>query len=128
MRLQNKVVVVTGGAQGFGEGIVRRFATEGARLVIADIQFSAAQALAESLQAQGFAAIAMKTDVSQGPDMHGLAAASIKAYGRVDVVVNNAGTSHRNQSLMTVSEAEFDRVFAVNVKSIYWSAATAPFS
>jgi 3-oxoacyl-[acyl-carrier protein] reductase len=122
MRLQDKVVVVTGGAQGFGEGIVRRFATEGARLVIADIQFSAAEALADRLQAQGFSAIAMQTDVSKGPDMHRLAAACIESFGRVDVVVNNAGTSHRNQSLMTVSEAEFDRVFAVNVKSVYWSA------
>ncbi|NBQ80550.1 MAG: glucose 1-dehydrogenase [Betaproteobacteria bacterium] len=104
MRLEHKVVVVTGGAQGFGEGIVRRFAAEGAKLVIADLQYSASQALAQALQ------------------MRSLADASVKAFGRVDVVINNAGTSHRNQSLMTVSEAEFDRVFSVNVKSIYWSA------
>lgn len=122
MRLQDKVVVVTGGAQGFGEGIVRRFATEGAKLVIADIQFSAAQALAEELQSQGYPTIAMQTDVTRGPDMRSLADATVKSFGRVDVVINNAGTSHRNQSLLTVSEAEFDRVFAVNVKSIYWSA------
>jgi 3-oxoacyl-[acyl-carrier protein] reductase len=122
MRLQDKVVVVTGGAQGFGEGIVRRFAAEGAKLVIADLQFSAAQALAQGLQADGLSAIAIQTDVSKGQDMRSLAEASLKSFGRVDVVVNNAGTSHRNQSLMTVSEAEFDRVFAVNVKSIYWSA------
>lgn len=122
MRLQNKVVVVTGGAQGFGEGIARRFAREGAKLVIADIQFGAAQALAEELENLGCPAIATQTDVSQGPDMHGLAESSIRAFGRVDVVINNAGTSHRNQSMLTVSEAEFERVFAVNVKSIYWSA------
>lgn len=122
MRLQDKVVVVTGGAQGFGEGIVRRFATEGAKLVIADIQFSAAQALAEELQSHGYPTIAMQTDVTRGPDMRSLADATVKSFGRVDVVINNAGTSHRNQSLLTVSEAEFDRVFAVNVKSIYWSA------
>ncbi|NCV39691.1 MAG: SDR family NAD(P)-dependent oxidoreductase, partial [Betaproteobacteria bacterium] len=110
MRLEHKVVVVTGGAQGFGEGIVRRFAAEGAKLVIADLQYSASQALAQALQADGVSAIAMQTDVSKGPDMRSLADASVKAFGRVDVVINNAGTSHRNQSLMTVSEAEFDRV------------------
>ncbi|NCV27174.1 MAG: glucose 1-dehydrogenase, partial [Betaproteobacteria bacterium] len=76
----------------------------------------------QALQADGVSAIAMQTDVSKGPDMRSLADASVKAFGRVDVVINNAGTSHRNQSLMTVSEAEFDRVFSVNVKSIYWSA------
>ena len=122
MRLENKVVVVTGGAQGFGERIVRRFATEGARIVIVDIQEQAAQDLAQSLQSRGISAIAVKADVSKGPDMHHLAATTLKSFGRVDVVVNNAGTSHRNQSLMTVDEDEFDRVFAVNVKSIYWAA------
>ncbi|MFZ9492033.1 MAG: SDR family NAD(P)-dependent oxidoreductase, partial [Burkholderiaceae bacterium] len=120
MRLENKVVVVTGGAQGFGEGIVRRFATEGARIVIGDIQEQAAQDLAQSLQSRGISAIAVKADVSKGPDMHHLAATTLKSFGRVDVVVNNAGTSHRKQTLITLDEDDFLSVFGVNVKSNYW--------
>jgi len=118
MRLKDKVVVVTGGAQGFGLGIVERFAQEGARLMIVDIQGDAAiAAAAKCADAHG-----MRADVSKAAGWTDIVKATLDAFGRLDVVVNNAGVSHRNQSMLEVDEAEFDRVYAVNVKSIYLSA------
>ncbi len=118
MRLANKVAIVTGGAQGFGRGIVERFIEEGARVMIADLQAEAAQALAARLPN----CRAQRCDVSVGADWAALVAATLAAFGRLDIVVNNAGTTHRNQPMLNVSEAEFDRVYAVNVKSIFHAA------
>lgn len=122
MRLRERTVVVTGGGSGFGEGIVRRFAEEGAKLVVADIDLAAAKRVADAVEAAGGAAVATKVDVSKDADVAAMLAATLEAFGGVHVVVNNAGTTHRNRPMLEVSEAEFDRVYAVNVKSLYLTA------
>ena len=119
MRLTDKVAVVTGGGSGFGEGIARRFAEEGARVVVADIALAAAERVAQAI---GGDALAVHADVSQDASMAALLANALEAFGAVHVVVNNAGTTHRNRPMLEVTEAEFDRVYAVNVKSIFLSA------
>ena len=122
MRLQGKVAVVTGAGGGFGEGIARRFAAEGARVVVADINPDAARKVAASI---GGDALGFAGDVSQGADMKAMVGAAVDRFGGLDILVNNAGTTHRNQPLLDVDEATFDRVYAVNVKSIYWSVQAA---
>jgi 3-oxoacyl-[acyl-carrier protein] reductase len=122
MRLQGKSAVVTGAGGGFGEGIARRFAAEGARVVVADLDAAAAQRVAREI---GEGALAIAGDVSRGDDVAAMVAAACDGFGGLDIVVNNAGTTHRNQPMLDVAEAMFDRVFAVNVKSIYWMARAA---
>ena len=119
MRLKGKAALVTGAGQGFGYGIAEAFAREGARVACLDLKGEVAEAAAKRL---GPAAIALKADVSNRADVERAAHAAIDAFGRVDIVVNNAGTTHRNKPLMEVEEAEFDRIFAVNVKSILLTA------
>lgn len=125
MRLKDKIAIVTGAAQGFGAGIAERYAQEGARMVLADIDAERGERTAAALQAQGAQCRFVRADVGNGDDMKALVAAAVEAFGGLDIMVNNAGVSHRNQSMLTVSESEFDRVFRVNVKSIYWSAIHA---
>lgn len=115
-RLQGKVALVTGAAAGFGEAISRLFVAEGAKVLLADLDGAKAQALAQAL---GAAAHAVTCDVSREADVQAAVAACVDAFGAPDIVVNNAGTTHRNQSMLEVDEATFDRVFAVNVKSIF---------
>ena len=122
MRLQGKVALVTGAGSGFGEGIATRFAAEGARVIINDVSVKAGERVAAAINATGGQAQFVAADVSRGDDVATLLKASVSAFGGLDIVVNNAGVSHRNQSMLGVSEAEFDRVFAVNVKSLYWTA------
>jgi 3-oxoacyl-[acyl-carrier protein] reductase len=122
MRLQGKVALVTGAGSGFGEGIATRFAAEGAKVVVNDVNVAHGERVVAALRKAGGEAVFAAGDVSRGPDVAGLLKAALDAFGDVSIVVNNAGVSHRNQSMLTVSEAEFDRVFSVNVKSIYWSA------
>lgn len=116
MRLKGKSAIVTGAAQGFGLGIAETFAREGARVAVMDLQLDRAKEAAASI---GHGAIALGGDVSKSADVEAAAKSAIDAFGRVDIIVNNAGTSHRNQPMLDVDEATFDRVFAVNVKSIY---------
>ena len=118
-QLQGKVAIVTGAAGGFGEGIARLFVAEGARVLIADLDESKAQAVAASL---GPTARACRCDVSNAADVQAVVQACVQAFGAPDIVVNNAGTTHRNQPMLEVDEATFDRVFDVNVKSIYHMA------
>jgi 3-oxoacyl-[acyl-carrier protein] reductase len=115
-QLEGKIAIVTGAAGGFGEGIARLFVAEGARVLIADLDGEKAQAVAASLGAN---AKAVRCDVSERADIDAAVRACIEAFGEPDIVVNNAGTTHRNQPMLDVDEATFDRVFAVNVKSIY---------
>lgn len=117
MRLKDKVAVVTGAASGFGRGIAELFAAEGARVVIADISSEAAAALAAEISPDR--AIATATDVTKRADVDAMIAAAVDRFGGVDILINNAGVTHKNQSLLTVSEDDFDRIYAVNVKSIY---------
>ncbi|MBV9778048.1 MAG: SDR family NAD(P)-dependent oxidoreductase, partial [Acetobacteraceae bacterium] len=120
MRLQGKIAIVTGAASGFGEGIARRFAAEGARVVAADLNLEGARRLADEI-----GGLAVGGDVSKGADVAAIVQAAQREFGGLDVVVNNAGTTHRNQPMLEVDEATFDRVYAVNVKSIYWMAQAA---
>jgi 3-oxoacyl-[acyl-carrier protein] reductase len=114
--LQGRVALITGAAAGFGEAIARRFVAEGAKVLVADLDGTRAQAVASSL---GDSARAVYCDVSSRADVDAAVAVCVGAFGGVDVLVNNAGTTHRNQSMLEVDEATFDRVFAVNVKSIF---------
>lgn len=114
--LQGRVALITGAAAGFGEAIARRFVAEGAKVLVADLDGSRAQDVASSL---GESARAVRCDVSRRADVDAAVAACVDAFGGVDILVNNAGTTHRNQSMLEVDEATFDRVFAVNVKSIF---------
>jgi 3-oxoacyl-[acyl-carrier protein] reductase len=119
MRLKGKAALVTGAGQGFGYGIAEAFVREGARVACLDVKGDVAEAAARRL---GGSAIALKADVSNRADVERAAQAAIEALGRIDIVVNNAGTTHRNKPIMEVEEAEFDRIFAVNVKSILLTA------
>ncbi len=120
MRLQGKVALVTGAGGGFGEGIARLFAAEGAKLVCADMRAEAAASVASSI-----GAVAITGDVGRGPDVQAMVDAAVSNFGGLDIVVNNAGTTHRNRPMLEVEADEFDRVYAVNVKSIYWMAQAA---
>jgi 3-oxoacyl-[acyl-carrier protein] reductase len=122
MRLKHKVAIVTGGGLGFGAGIARLFAAEGAQVLVADIDGARAGRVAGEI---GAAARPATADVASGADFARIVQETLDAFGRLDVVVNNAGTTHRNQPLLEVDEATYDRVFAVNVKSIYWSVQHA---
>ncbi len=117
MRLQDKTAIVTGGASGFGQGIAQRFAAEGARVLVADVNGSGAADVAGTL---GGLSAAM--DVAQDGDWQAVTAQAMAAWGRIDILVNNAGVTHMPQPMEEVSEAEFDRVLSVNAKSVYLSA------
>jgi 3-oxoacyl-[acyl-carrier protein] reductase len=121
-RLEGKVALITGAGSGFGLGIAETFAREGAKVVIVDIKEDAAQAAAKNI---GQAAIGFAADVSKAADVNAAVQKTIDTFGKLDIVVNNAGISHRNRPMLEVDEAEFDRVFAVNVKSIYLFAHAA---
>ena len=119
MRLRGKTAIVTGGASGFGAGIVRKFLAEGARVMVADINAPAAEHMASEL---GPDVLAGSVDVSDDRSVGDLAQAALAAFGRVDILVNNAGIGHLPQAMEDVPEAEFDRIFAVNAKSVYLTA------
>lgn len=125
MRIENKVAVITGAGSGFGEGIAVRFADEGARVVAADINADAAARVADAIRDSGGTASAVTADVSKGEDMAKIIDAALAEFGQLDVVVNNAGTTHKNRPMLEVDEETYDRVFAVNVKSVYHSAMHA---
>jgi 3-oxoacyl-[acyl-carrier protein] reductase len=122
MRLAGKIAIVTGAGSGFGRGIAEAFAEEGAKLVVADIDETRAASAAREI---GTRAVAVTADVARSADVAAMVQAAVSHFGGLDVVVNNAGVTHRNQSLMTVSEEEFDRIYAVNVKSIYLTTLAA---
>lgn len=125
MRLANKVAIVTGGGSGFGEGIAKRFALEGAAVVIGDLNLAAAEKVAGDINKAGHRALPVAVDVSQNKQMKSLVEKAVEAFGGLDIMVNNAGMPQRNASLLDTDEATFDKIFAVNVKSIYNSAMHA---
>jgi len=117
MRLDGKTALVTGGGSGFGAGIARKFSAEGARVVVADINSDAAHSVAAEI-----GGIAVMVDVSDNASVAALAYEAADALGDIDILVNNAGITHLPQPMEEVSEADFDRVLAVNAKSVYLTA------
>lgn len=117
MRLANRTAIVTGGGSGFGAGIARAFAAEGARVMVADINRGAAETVAGEI-----GGLAAEVDVSDGASVEAMAAAARAEFDALDILVNNAGITHRKGPMEEVTEAEFDRVFAVNAKSVYLTA------
>ncbi len=116
MRLQGKTAMVTGGASGFGRGIAEAFGREGANVVILDLNQAGAQEVASSISNH---ALAIEGDVTKKSDIERAVAQTVEQFGRLDIVVNNAGWTHVNQPMLEVDEDEFDKVFNINVKSIY---------
>ena len=117
MRLQGKTAIVTGAASGFGAGIVRKFAAEGAKVLIADLNMSLAEDVASEVDG-----ISAKVDVSDHDSVKALAETAAATLGHVDILVNNAGITHLPKPMQEVTEDEFDRVMAVNCKSVYLTA------
>jgi 3-oxoacyl-[acyl-carrier protein] reductase len=124
MRLKGKVAIVTGAASGFGEGMARRFAEEGAKVVVADLNTKGAERVAAEI---GNNAIWTQTDVSQRSEIDEMVYAAKSAFGRIDIMVNNAGYTHRNGNMLEVDEQTFDLITNINMKAIYFSTlAVAP--
>lgn len=124
MRLKSKVAIVTGAGGGFGEGIARRFAAEGAFVVVVDVREDAAQRVASEV---GRDAINLVADVGSYADVSRVVSETVSRFGGVDILVNNAGVTHKNKPILEVTEEEFDRIFRVNVKSIFhFVRAVAP--
>ena len=117
MRLQDKTAIVTGGGSGFGAGIVRKFAAEGARVMVADLNGEAAHKVAAEV-----GGIACTVDVSNRASVEGMAELAQDAFGSLDILVNNAGITHLPTPMEEVSEEAFDRVLAVNAKSVFLTA------
>ncbi len=117
MRLDGKTAIVTGAGSGFGAGITRKFAAEGARVMVADINIEGAEAVAAEV-----GGIAQKVDVANGESVAAMIKAAQEAFGQIDILVNNAGITHMPGPMEQVSEEDFDRVLAVNAKSVYLTA------
>ena len=117
-RLAGKVAVITGAASGFGAGMAKRFAEEGAKIIVADLNAKGAEHIASQI---GEAALPVTADVSMKADVDAMVDAAMQAFGRLDIMVNNAGFTHRNGPRMEVDEETFDLITAVNMKAIYHS-------
>jgi len=118
-QLAGKVAIITGAGSGFGTGMAEAYVREGAKVIVADINADAGERVAKSLGAN---AKAVATDVANGASVQAMVQACVDSFGVPDIVINNAGTTHRNQPMLQVDEQTFDRVFNVNVKSIYHMA------
>ena len=118
-RVQGKSIIVTGAGGGIGEGIAKRLAAEGASVLVNDINTAMGQKVAAEITAAGGIASFFAADVTKSSDVQALVAAAVSRHGKLDVMVNNAGWTHRNRPALEVSEDDFDKCYAVNVKSIY---------
>ncbi len=125
MRVKNKSIIVTGAASGIGEGIAKRLAAEGAQVIVNDINVAMGEAVVAAIVKAGGTAAFFKADVTVSAEVKALVASALERYGRLDVMVNNAGWTHRNQPALDVSEDDFDKCYAINVKSIYLSTIHA---
>jgi len=125
MRFKDKVALVTGAGSGFGAEIARRFAAEGAAVLIAELNGPAGEAVAEMIRGSGGWARAVTADVSRREDLQACLDAAQADFGGLDILINNAGISHRNKPFEEIEEAEFDRLYAVNVKAVYLAIQVA---
>ncbi len=125
MRVNNKSIIVTGSGGGIGEGIAKRLAAEGANVIVNDISAAAGERVAAEIVAAGGTASFFAADVTQSEQVRALVAAAVERHGTLDVMINNAGWTHRNRPALEVSEDEFDKCYAVNMKSIYLSTVHA---
>ncbi len=117
MRLDGKTAIVTGAGSGFGAGTARKFAAEGARVMVVDLNEDAAKAVAEEI-----GGLELPVNVADGAQVRSMAHAAREAFGGVDILVNNAGVTHLPGPMENISEEDFDRVLAVNVKAVYLAA------
>jgi 3-oxoacyl-[acyl-carrier protein] reductase len=125
MRVQDKSIIVTGAGQGIGKGIALRLAAEGANVIVNDIDAGLGESVVREIVDAGGTASFVAADVTNSEQVKALVAAAVQRYGRLDVMVNNAGWTHRNRPALEVSEDEFDKVYAVNVKSVYLATVHA---
>lgn len=119
MRVNQKSIIVTGAGNGIGEGIAKRLAAEGAQVLVNDINEAGGQRVVAEITAAGGKAAFFKADVTRSDEVKALVDEAVRLYGKLDAIVNNAGWTHRNRPALEVTEEEFDRCFAINVKSIY---------
>lgn len=125
MRVQDKSIIVTGAGQGIGKGIALRLAAEGANVIVNDINPALGEAVVQEIVQAGGTASFVAADVTNSEQVKALVAAAVQCYGRLDVMVNNAGWTHRNRPALEVPEDEFDKCYAVNVKSVYLATVHA---
>src|SRR5665647_2707007 len=125
MRVQDKSIIVTGSGGGIGEGIAKRLAAEGAKVVVNDVNVESGERVVAQIKSAGGIASFFAADVTKSADMKALVAAAVQRHDKLDVMVNNAGWTHRNRPALEVSEDEFDKCYAVNVKSIYLATVHA---
>ena len=119
MRVKHKSIIVTGAGGGIGEGMAKRLAAEGASVVVNDINAALGQKVVAEIKASGGTAVFFAADVTKTADVQALVDAAVQHFGKLDVMVNNAGWTHSNRPALEVSEDEFDKCYAVNMKSIY---------
>src|SRR5438067_7328391 len=119
MRFDGRTVIVTGAGSGFGEAIATRFAREGARVLLADVNEENGRRVASAIAAEGGTARFVRTDVSRSAEVKAMIDLALSAFGGLDVLVNNAGFSHRTMPLWELPEEEYERVFATNVRGVF---------
>ncbi len=125
MRLEGKTAIVTGSGSGFGEGIAKTFAREGANVVVNDVNTDGGERVAAEITDAGGTASFVNADVTRAGDMAGLVGHANDTHGGLHILVNNAGVAHKRKSMLDVTEDELDRILAVNVKGLYHTANAA---
>lgn len=125
MRLANKTAIVTGSGSGFGEGIAKTFAREGAAVVVNDVNTDGGERVAAEITQAGGTARFCQADVTSAEEMQALVAHAVATHGSLDILVNNAGVAHKRKSMLEVDEDELDRILAVNVKGLFHTANAA---